>query len=168
MQLRDRMAESWHDLSTLEKKACLFITPLNYKRSISLTSLQLLAYYVSFGPHGPRTLPPKGEWKKVLLYTIGGCSIVGFLWPLRDLGARPAPRTMTKEWQEKSNEYLRAQHTEPLTGVSAVYYPDANLKGAIQSDKGVMKGHVNIRGNSGGDSYSPKTTSYEDGKGKGQ
>lgn len=130
-------------------------------------SFQLPAYWVSFGPHGPRTLPPKDEWKKVLLYTIAGCSLVGLMWPLRDLGARPAPRTMTKEWQEKTNEYLIRQHVEPLTGVSATYYSDADLKGAIQSDKGVMKRHVDIRGNSGGDTYSPKTTSYEDGKGKG-
>ena len=33
----------------------------------------------------------------------------------RTFGGKP-PKTMTKEWQEMTNEYLKAQKTEAITG----------------------------------------------------
>ena len=45
--------------------------------------------------------------------------------------ARPPPRTMNREWQEKTNEYLKEQKVEPITGYSSEGYKG---KGAIQSD----------------------------------
>ncbi|KAK3078495.1 Cytochrome c oxidase polypeptide 5, mitochondrial [Coniosporium uncinatum] len=36
--------------------------------------------------------------------------------------ARGSPKTMTKEWQEASNEYLKGQNSEPITGVSSEGY----------------------------------------------
>lgn len=47
------------------------------------------------------------------------------------LAGRPAPATMSKEWQEKSNEYLKAQNVEPISGVSSEGYKGP---GMVQSD----------------------------------
>ncbi|KAK4913056.1 hypothetical protein LTR28_013810 [Elasticomyces elasticus] len=44
--------------------------------------------------------------------------------------ARPAPHTMTREYQEQSNEYLKEQNVEPITGISSEGYQG---KGQIQS-----------------------------------
>ncbi|KAF3924154.1 hypothetical protein AA313_de0206256 [Arthrobotrys entomopaga] len=38
------------------------------------------------------------------------------------LTARQPPKTMTKEWQEMSNEYLKGQKAEPITGISSEGY----------------------------------------------
>lgn len=66
-----------------------------------------LAYWIAFGPHGPRAQPPKGEgWKiffKVLQLT--GASVLVFYAVHAFAGKQPA--TMSKEWQEASNEYAK-------------------------------------------------------------
>lgn len=53
-----------------------------------------------------------------LLATVG--SFVAFY--IIRMAGRPAPKTMTKEWQESSNEYLKSQNVEPITGVSSEGY----------------------------------------------
>lgn len=109
MTLRDRMKTNWAELSLAEKKA---------------------SYWIAFGPHGPRAVPPPGEGKKVFIYTLAGVG-VSFLafWGIRQF-ARPPPRTMNREWQEKTNEYLKEQKVEPITGYAAEGYSGP---GAIQS-----------------------------------
>ncbi|RPB22569.1 cytochrome c oxidase subunit IV [Terfezia boudieri ATCC MYA-4762] len=109
MQLRDRMKTNWSELTLAEKKA---------------------SYWIAFGPHGPRALPPPGETKKILLYTLAGvgASFVLF-YGIRQF-ARPPPKTMSREWQEKTNEYLKEQKVEPITGFAAEGYKG---KGMIQS-----------------------------------
>jgi len=75
------------------------------------------AYWIAFGPHGPRALPPPGETTKVILYTVLGVVASGALFAVtRYFGSGNPPRTMTKEWQEASEEYLKAQGSEPITG----------------------------------------------------
>jgi len=96
MTLRDRMKVDWNELTLQEKKA---------------------AYWIAFGPHGPRALPPPGETRKVVLYTFLGIAASGALfWVTRHFASKETPRTMTKEWQEASEEYLKAQGSEPITG----------------------------------------------------
>ncbi|KAF2810791.1 mitochondrial cytochrome c oxidase-like protein subunit V [Mytilinidion resinicola] len=96
MTLRDRMKADWNELTLQEKKA---------------------AYWIAFGPHGPRALPPPGETTKVVLYTFLGVVASGVLfWGTRYFANNEVPRTMTKEWQEASEEYLKAQGSEPITG----------------------------------------------------
>ncbi|MCJ1363928.1 Cytochrome c oxidase subunit 5A [Acarospora aff. strigata] len=46
--------------------------------------------------------------------------------------AREPPTTMTKAYQEQSNEYLKNQNTEPITGVSSEGYKG---QGMVQSAK---------------------------------
>jgi len=50
MSLRDRMKTDWKEMTVQEKKA---------------------AYYIAFGPHGPRRPPPPDEGRKVFLLSAG-------------------------------------------------------------------------------------------------
>ena len=65
------------------------------------------AYWIAFGPHGPRSLPPPGENKKVALYTGIGILASFVLFATARSFARPPPATMTKEYQEATNEFLK-------------------------------------------------------------
>ncbi|KAL7267308.1 Cytochrome c oxidase subunit 5B, mitochondrial [Rhizina undulata] len=99
MSLRDRMKGSWADLTVAEKKA---------------------SYWIAFGPHGPRAVPPPGEGKKIFFYTLIGLGASFALFYSARVAARPAPKSMTREWQEASDEYLKEQKVEPLSGISMI------------------------------------------------
>lgn len=109
MALRDRMKGSWKELTIQEKKA---------------------AYWIAFGPHGPRSLPPPGEGKRVALYTAIGVGASLLLFAGMRLFAGPAPHTMNREWQEAANERLLEQKADPFTGISSEGYKG---KSQIQS-----------------------------------
>ncbi len=52
-------------------------------------------------------MEPPGEWTKIWLYTAAACGIsLALFWVIHSM-ARPQPRTMTKEWQEATNEYMK-------------------------------------------------------------
>lgn len=74
------------------------------------TSWRYLAYYIAFGAHGPRALPPPGEGWKVAGYTALGIGISLALFSTIRLFAKGSPSTMNKEYQEATNEYLRVCH----------------------------------------------------------
>ncbi|KAF3765946.1 COX4-domain-containing protein [Cryphonectria parasitica EP155] len=109
MALRDRMKEDWNALTLQEKKA---------------------AYWIAFGPHGPRALPPPDEGKKVALGVFIGVLASLAIFSASRLFAKPAPHTMNKEWQEAANEYLKEQKSDPFTGIAS---PDYKGKGQVQS-----------------------------------
>ncbi|KAL9055756.1 MAG: hypothetical protein Q9206_003017 [Seirophora lacunosa] len=109
MALRDRMKTDWHEMTLQEKKA---------------------AYWIAFGPYGPRALPPPGQNKEVFWYTVLGVGIAAVLFAISRQLARPAPKTMNAQYQAMTNEYLKSQKTEPITGVSSEGYKG---KGMIQS-----------------------------------
>lgn len=67
------------------------------------------AYYIAFGPHGPRALPPPGEGTKIFGYTIVGILVSLGLFTFAHIMAKPPPRSMTQEYQEMTNEYLRVR-----------------------------------------------------------
>ncbi|KAH8897853.1 COX4-domain-containing protein [Thozetella sp. PMI_491] len=112
MALRDRMKENWAELTVQEKKA---------------------AYWIAFGPHGPRSLPPPDEGKKVAFYTFLGVVASFVIFASMRAFAGPAPHTMNKEWQEAANEKLKAENSEPITGISSEGYKG---KGQVQSPSG--------------------------------
>lgn len=92
--------------------------------------LHLTAYWIAFGPHGPRALPdPNDKWYilRIITYSLIASSII--FGTIRYF-ARPPPKTMTAEWQEMTNEYLKRQKTEAITGVSSEGYVG---KGMVQS-----------------------------------
>ncbi|GAM82593.1 hypothetical protein ANO11243_005750 [Dothideomycetidae sp. 11243] len=98
MALRDRMKVDWHELTIQEKKA---------------------AYWIAFGPHGPRAQTPPGENTKVFVYTLLGCGAAAAIFLTTRFFARPPPKTMNKEYQEQSEAYLKEANVEPITGISA-------------------------------------------------
>ncbi|MCJ1302190.1 Cytochrome c oxidase subunit 5A [Hypocenomyce scalaris] len=109
MALRDRMKVDWHQLTLQEKKA---------------------AYWIAFGPHGPRALPAPGEGWKIFSYTMIGLGVSFVLFYTIHSQSRPPPGTMNKEYQEMSNEYLKSQNSEPITGFASENYKG---KGMVQS-----------------------------------
>ena len=66
-----------------------------------------IAYWIAFGPHGPRALPPPGEGRTVFIYTMAGVAVAAVLFGATRMFAGAPPKTMTKEYQEASEEYLR-------------------------------------------------------------
>lgn len=99
-ELKSRMELSWKELSPAEKKA---------------------AYYISFGEWGPRKpLYGPGEASKVFWgVVIGMVSGVVLFAGVRSLGA-PDPISYNREWQEKSDEYLKSKNANPFTGYSQI------------------------------------------------
>ncbi|KAG0072924.1 Cytochrome c oxidase subunit 5A [Linnemannia elongata] len=87
------------------------------------TEQKKAAYWVAFGLHGARTpLTGPGHALKVAAGTTAVVGAAGalFLW-IRSKGGEK-PTTMTKEWQEASNEYARANKINPISGVSSEDY----------------------------------------------
>ncbi|KAF9929008.1 Cytochrome c oxidase subunit 5A [Linnemannia zychae] len=81
------------------------------------------AYWVAFGPHGARTpLLGPGHAVKVIAGTAGVLAASAGLYLFIRSKAEKAPKTMTKEWQEATNEYARANKINPFTGVSSENY----------------------------------------------
>jgi hypothetical protein len=72
-----------------------------------LTRIPQTAYYIAFGAHGPRALPPPGEGWKVAGYTAVGILASFLLFVGIRMGAKGSPPTMNKEYQEATNEYLK-------------------------------------------------------------
>ncbi|EPQ57821.1 cytochrome c oxidase subunit IV [Gloeophyllum trabeum ATCC 11539] len=101
-QLEQIQKKDWKELSIDEKKA---------------------AYYVAFGPHGPRApVNPPGSGVKILFATLGLIGTTGLLYyALRQVSVKP-PNTMTREWQEASNERAKEQKMNPISGISSEGY----------------------------------------------
>ncbi|KAG8217996.1 COX4, subunit IV of cytochrome c oxidase [Butyriboletus roseoflavus] len=101
-QLEEIQKQDWKSLSVDEKKA---------------------AYYVAFGPHGPRTpVSQPGDGLKVTLYTMGLIGVAGLISWAVHARAPPPPRTITREWQEASNERALEQKMDPFTGIASEGY----------------------------------------------
>ncbi|KAJ4153263.1 hypothetical protein LMH87_009758 [Akanthomyces muscarius] len=109
MALRDRMKGSWSELTLQEKKA---------------------AYWIAFGPHGPRATDPPGTNARIAWGVALGVGASIAIFAAIRMVAKPAPYTMTKEYQEESNEFLLKQNANPVTGISSEGYTG---KGVVQS-----------------------------------
>ncbi|CAO1622373.1 unnamed protein product [Parajaminaea phylloscopi] len=101
-QLEEVQRKDWKDLSLDEKKA---------------------AYFVSFGPHGPRKpVTQPGQAVRTLAavsFLIGATGVV--FYAMRQYGGAPV-KTMTKEWQEQSNQRSLDEKINPISGISSEGY----------------------------------------------
>ncbi|KIK79566.1 hypothetical protein PAXRUDRAFT_834031 [Paxillus rubicundulus Ve08.2h10] len=101
-QLEEIQKKDWKLLSIDEKKA---------------------AYYVAFGPHGPRTpVSPPGQGLKVFLSTMALVGVAAAIsLSIRSL-APPPPKTITREWEEASTERALEQKMDPISGIASEGY----------------------------------------------
>ncbi|KAH6708025.1 cytochrome c oxidase polypeptide V [Verticillium dahliae] len=125
MALRDRMKGPWQELTLQEKKA-----GPTYSEKEELTPIASTAYWIAFGPHGPRAADPAGEGSRVFFGTLAAVGASLAIFGVIRLFAKPPPPTMTKEWQEASNEVLKNQKADPLTGIASEGYAGV---GQVQS-----------------------------------
>ncbi|KAL4064810.1 cytochrome c oxidase subunit IV-domain-containing protein [Scleroderma yunnanense] len=101
-QLEELQKKDWKLLSIDEKKA---------------------AYYVAFGPHGPRaSVSPPGQGFKIFLATTGLVGVAAAIYFSIRSFAPPPPKTLTREWQEASNERAHEAKLDPITGISSEGY----------------------------------------------
>ncbi|KAF9472879.1 COX4-domain-containing protein [Pholiota conissans] len=108
-QLELLQQKDWKELSVDEKKA---------------------AYYVAFGPHGPRTPTSQpGDNLKIFLSTAALVGISTVLFYVIQARATPPPKTINKEWQEASNQRAIEQKLNPITGIASEGYSG---KGFVQ------------------------------------
>ncbi|KAJ4488397.1 cytochrome c oxidase subunit IV-domain-containing protein [Lentinula aciculospora] len=108
-QLEEVMKKDWKQLSLDEKKA---------------------AYYVAFGPHGPRAPVSKpGDALKIFAGTAAAVGVAGIMYYLTRIFSPAPPRTINKEWQEASNERALEQKMNPITGIASEGYTG---KGFVQ------------------------------------
>ncbi|KIM36440.1 hypothetical protein M413DRAFT_449151 [Hebeloma cylindrosporum] len=109
-QLELVQQKDWKELSLDEKKA---------------------AYFVAFGPHGPRTPTSQpGEGLKVFLSVAGLVGVTVILHQVIRAFGKPPPKSMSKEWQEASNERAIEQKLNPISGIASEGYSG---KGFVQS-----------------------------------
>ncbi|KAI0270260.1 cytochrome c oxidase subunit IV [Russula aff. rugulosa BPL654] len=101
-QLEELQRKDWKTLSLAEKKA---------------------AYYVAFGPHGPRSpVNPPGTTVKILTGVSALIGTAGLLYAGFRSVAPPPPKTITKEWEEASNERAKELKINPISGISSEGY----------------------------------------------
>jgi len=101
-QLEEIQKKDWKTLSLDEKKA---------------------AYYVAFGPHGPRAdLHPPGSVPKIIVATLALVGAGGALFGLSRHFGGEVPKTVNKEWQEASNERAVEMKLNPISGISSEGY----------------------------------------------
>ncbi|CAA19341.2 cytochrome c oxidase subunit V [Schizosaccharomyces pombe] len=107
----------WGIMSQEEKDG--LITDLYARQKQPWTTLSIeekkAAYWIAFGEHGPRAFSHISQ-KTVFWGTVAGLTIGVVLFGLIRTQAAPSPRTMTREWQEKSNEYMKENKINPISG----------------------------------------------------
>ncbi|KAI0362608.1 cytochrome c oxidase subunit IV [Trametes cingulata] len=101
-QLEEIQKRDWKTLSVDEKKA---------------------AYYVAFGPHGPRApVDPPNAGMKIVLGVSGLIAAAGALYfAIRSTAPAP-PKTLSKEWEEATNERALELKINPISGISSEGY----------------------------------------------
>ncbi|KAH9987467.1 cytochrome c oxidase subunit IV family, partial [Russula compacta] len=101
-QLEELQRKDWNTLSLAEKKA---------------------AYYVAFGPHGPRApVNPPGTTVKIITGVTVLIGSAGLLFAGIRAIAPPSPKTLTKEWEEATNERAKELKINPISGISSEGY----------------------------------------------
>ena len=70
-----------------------------------INSSSALAYYIAFGAHGPRAQAPKGEGLRIFFKVLQLTTASVAIFYTVHYFAGKQPGTMSKEWQEATNEY---------------------------------------------------------------
>ncbi|KAI9257889.1 cytochrome c oxidase subunit IV [Sporodiniella umbellata] len=101
-QLEEAQKGDWKALSIDDKKA---------------------AYFIAFGAHGPREpITKPGHGAKVFAGVSGVLAVSGALFYAMRVGGQETPKTINREWEQATNEYLKSQNSNPVTGISSEGY----------------------------------------------
>ncbi|CAO3596963.1 unnamed protein product [Absidia cylindrospora] len=101
-QLEEVQKADWKAISADEKKA---------------------AYYIAFGAHGPREpLTGPNHTAKVIGGTLAVIAVSGALFAFIRSQGKETPMTVNKEWEAATNEYLKSQNSNPISGISSEGY----------------------------------------------
>ncbi|CCH43670.1 Cytochrome c oxidase polypeptide 5,mitochondrial [Wickerhamomyces ciferrii] len=99
-QLAERQKLPWGELTQAEKKA---------------------AWYISYGAWGPRRpIHPKGEAGKIATGVAIGLGVSLTIFATVRYNSPGAPKTMNREWQDQSDEYLKSKNANPWSSYSQV------------------------------------------------
>ncbi|OZJ06327.1 hypothetical protein BZG36_00704 [Bifiguratus adelaidae] len=112
----------WKSMSPTEQNAVTKQLEEAQKADWSALSLEdkKAAYYIAFGPHGPREpLHKPGNGIKVFTGVVGLLVASAALFGWTRSKAIETPRTINKEWEEATNEYLKSQNANPISGISS-------------------------------------------------
>ncbi|KAG0680961.1 Cytochrome c oxidase subunit 5A [Pichia californica] len=112
----------WEKLPESDKQN--LIEALSEKQKLPWTTLSLeekkAAWYISFGTWGPRRPMETPEDSAKIYKGIA----IGFFFSaalfIAYYSQRTIPRTMNKEWQEQSDEYLASKNSNPFSTYSQV------------------------------------------------
>ncbi|TFK21296.1 COX4-domain-containing protein [Coprinopsis marcescibilis] len=123
----------WAGLSEVEQAAVHEQLELVQQKDWKLLSIdeKKAAYFVAFGPHGPRAPSSKpGDGLKIILGIAGVLGVTTAISFAIRSRAGPLPRTMTKEWEEAANERGLEMKLDPITGLASEGYTG---KGFVQT-----------------------------------
>jgi len=115
----------WRDLSPLEQATMTRQLEEAQKYDWSTLSLdeKKASYWIAFGPHGPREpFHAPGNGFKVFTGVVIVLAVSTGLFYLTRHYGHEKPRTLNKEWEEATNEYLKSQNANPITGISSEGY----------------------------------------------
>lgn len=113
-QLGERQKGPWSELTDYEKRA---------------------VWYISYGPWGPRRpVHGPGDSRKIFLGVLAIVGVAGaFFATAREVAPSP-PKTMSREWQEATNEILASQNANPFTGYNQIQSPSRGLPEPTDDD----------------------------------
>lgn len=101
--LVERQKADWRELTPLEKKA---------------------AWYISYGEWGPRRpVHAKGDTQRIFIGTMIGVAAAFGAFALIRAFMPEKNKSMSKEWQQATNEQLEEINAEPFTGFNQIQSP---------------------------------------------
>lgn len=113
----------WEDLPATEQQD--IVTKLQERQKLPWNELtkpeKQAAWYISYGEWGPRRpVHGKGDGSYIAKgVAVGLVFSIALFAGFRQFAAE-SPKTMTKEWQLKSDEYLKSKNANPWGGYSQV------------------------------------------------
>ncbi|CAO3596964.1 unnamed protein product [Absidia cylindrospora] len=123
-QLEEVQKADWKAISADEKKAACKLLLFLSKSEIHTFSLSLFSLdYIAFGAHGPREpLTGPNHTAKVIGGTLAVIAVSGALFAFIRSQGKETPMTVNKEWEAATNEYLKSQNSNPISGISSEGY----------------------------------------------
>jgi cytochrome c oxidase subunit 4 len=117
------LEKRWEDLPSVDQEE--IVSKLAKRQELNWNELTVdekkAAWFISYGSWGPRRpVHAKGDAGKIAtgVFVGLGVSLAIFL-AIRSAAPAP-PKTLSREWQDQSDEYLKSKNANPFSGYSQV------------------------------------------------